>query len=254
MGISLLVALKATALFTAFVYVRNSCRKWFSFLLLYTSLVSFLVSIASHDAVNLPLLMGKRSDGSFPLWSLIIFGPYLGFVRLYVFFKRLKSKEPAFNQVCDGVYVGAWPSSLDRLPPGDPAIIDCTCELPRHPLFNKNAYICIPTWDTRSPRASDIESAVRWACRKRSQKKPVFIHCAFGHGRSVSVTCAILVELGVAEDWKQAEKLIKEQRPRIRMKRLHRKTLDEWSKFRLSSVKKDSDVSDVIMQDTTKTS
>lgn len=59
-----------------------------------------------------------------------------------------------------------------------------------------------------------------------------------GHGRSVAVMCALLVALGVAEDWKNAEKLICEKRPYIRMNALHRKALDEWSKHRLSSPSK----------------
>lgn len=47
--------------------------------------------------------------------------------------------------------------------------------------------------------------------------------------------CALLVALGIAEDWKDAEKLIKQKRPYIRMNALHRKALEEWSKHRLSS-------------------
>lgn len=50
--------------------------------------------------------------------------------------------------------------------------------------------------------------------------------------------CALLVALGVVEDWKDAERLIKEKRPYIRMNALHRKALEEWSKDRLSPPKK----------------
>lgn len=56
-----------------------------------------------------------------------------------------------------------------------------------------------------------------------------------GHGRSVAVACAILVALGVVEDWKNAEKYIRERRPYIRMNSLHHKALEEWSKHRISS-------------------
>lgn len=137
----------------------------------------------------------------------------------------------------EGLYVGGWPSSLDKLPSGNPAIIDCTCELPRNLLVSGHAYLCVPTWDTRSPDPGAIESAVKWACRKRAQNVPIFVHCAYGHGRSVAVMCALLVALGAAEDWKTAEKLIRERRPYIRMNALHRKALEEWSKHRLSPPK-----------------
>ena len=94
--------------------------------------------------------------------------------------RRFVSREEPYTEICEGVFVGGWPSSPDRLPPGNPAIIDCTSELPRKPEFLKNAYMCIPTWDTRAPEPSEIESALKWACRKRAQGVPVFIHCAYG--------------------------------------------------------------------------
>lgn len=50
--------------------------------------------------------------------------------------------------------------------------------------------------------------------------------------------CALLVALGVVDDWKDAERLIKEKRPYIHMNALHRKALEEWSKHRLSPRKK----------------
>lgn len=236
-GLSVLIGLKATFLFSLFVYLRTLGFIVLSIPFLYASLISLLVSIASHPLINLPMLLGKSSDGSFPIWSLIMFSPYLFFVRGFSALRRLKSGEPPYSEICEGLYVGGWPSSLDKLPPGNPAIIDCTCELPRKLGFAGFAYLCVPTWDTRSPQPGEIESAVRWACRKRAQNTPIFVHCAYGHGRSVAVMCALLVSLGITEDWKNSERLIKEKRPYIRMNALHRKALEEWSKHRLSSPK-----------------
>ncbi|KAL1817323.1 hypothetical protein DCAR_0521751 [Daucus carota subsp. sativus] len=233
-GLSMLIALKATTLFILFAYVRTLGFALLSIPILYASLVSFLVSIASHPSINLPLLLGKSSDGTFPIWSQIMFSPYLYFVRFFSALRRLTSGEPPYSEVCDGLFVGGWPSSLEKLPPGNPAIIDCTCELPRKKEVSGLAYLCVPVWDTRAPQPAEIESAVRWACRKRSQNIPIFVHCAYGHGRSVAVMCALLVALGLAEDWKNAEKMIRERRPYIRMNSLHRNALDEWSKNRIS--------------------
>ncbi|EPS69094.1 hypothetical protein M569_05674, partial [Genlisea aurea] len=208
---------------------------WLSIPLIYSSLVSFLVAVASHPSVNLPILLGKSTDGSFPLWSLIVFSPYLYFVRVFSAIRRLRSGEAPYTEIAEGLYVGGWPYAPDKLPPSKPAVIDCTCELPRKNNLPLNAYLCIPAWDTRAPSPSDIERAVNWACRKRAQGVPLFIHCAYGHGRSVAVMCAVLVALGLAEDWKSAEKIVKEKRPYIRLNSLHRRALDEWSKHRLSS-------------------
>lgn len=235
-GISVLIALKATSLLACFAYIRRLGFTLLSLPFLYASLISFLVSIASHPSINLPLLLGKTSDGTFPFLSLLIFSPYIYFVRIFSLLRRLRSREAPYSEVHDGIYVGAWPSSPRMLPPGDPAIVDCTCEFPR--VTSGLPYRCIPTWDTRSPQPADIESAVKWACRQRDLNRPIFVHCAYGHGRSVAVMCALLVALGITEDWKNAEKLIKQKRPYIRMNALHRKALEEWSRHRLSAPKK----------------
>ncbi|XP_031383632.1 uncharacterized protein LOC116197595 isoform X2 [Punica granatum] len=179
LGISVLIALKASFWFIIFTLLRILGLPKLSLAFLYSSLVSFLVSVASHPWINLPLFLGKRPDGSFPIWSLVIFGPYLLFVRVFSKLRRLLSGEEPYSEVCEGVYVGGWPSSRKKMPPGDPAIVDCTCEFPRRSEFAGQPYLCVPTWDTRSPQPQEIESAVKWALRKRAQNKPVFIHCAY---------------------------------------------------------------------------
>ncbi|GJN17097.1 hypothetical protein PR202_gb04137 [Eleusine coracana subsp. coracana] len=261
-GISRLVGLKAAVLLSAAYFFQGLGMTLISFPLMYTSLIAMLVSIASHPAVDLPLLLGKASDGSFPLWSWIMFSPFLLFIHMFVLLRRFVKNEPLYTEIADGVFVGGWPSSVEHLPPGDPAVIDCTCELPKSSTLSDNAYLCVATWDTRAPQPSQIESAVRWALRKRSQNKPIYVHCAYGniycshvisvtgHGRSVCVMCALLVALGLAEDWKAAEQMIREKRPSISMNTLHRKSLEEWSKHLLSSSRSgESDVSSVIHSD-----
>lgn len=231
----MLIGLKATSLLVMFGCLRSLGFKILSLPLLYASLVSILVSIASHPSINIPKLLGKNPDGTFPVWALIMFSPYLYFVRFFSDLRRLSSGEDPYNEIVEGLYVGGWPYSPEKIPPGNPAIVDCTCELPR--IVKGNSYLCVPTWDTRAPDPSEIESAVKWACRMQARGVPVFIHCAYGHGRSVAVMCALLVAVGAADDWKNAEKLIKQKRPYIRMNSLHRKALDEWSKHRLSTPK-----------------
>ncbi|KAJ6853737.1 uncharacterized protein M6B38_114040 [Iris pallida] len=241
MGISKVVGSVATVFLLASICLIKFGMTLFFIPILYDSLVAYVVALASHQSINFPLILGKRPDGTFPLWSKLLFGPFMMFAQMYWQFKKLKRKEAAYNEISEGLYVGGWPSSPDRFPPGEPAVIDCTCELPRTSVVPKDAYLCIPTWDTRSPQPAQIETAVRWACRFRAQKRPIYIHCAFGHGRSVCVMCALLVAVGVAEDWKAAEKMVREKRPRIRMNAQHRKSLEEWSKCRHLSKGESSD-------------
>ncbi|RVW58569.1 hypothetical protein CK203_110887 [Vitis vinifera] len=114
----------------------------------------------------------------------------------------------------------------------------------------------------------DIDNFIQWGvvCKTKAQHEIVDLDALFsslentvlfslsldkrpklgldgvGHGRSVCVMCALLVALGVAEDWKNAEKLIREKRPYIQMNALHRKALEEWSKHRLSSPKRNEEM------------
>ncbi|KAG6765087.1 hypothetical protein POTOM_029101 [Populus tomentosa] len=230
--------------------------------------------------VGLSILMVLQATALFLIFVSL---QNLDFTLLSLPFLFTSGEEP-YNEICEGVYVGGWPYSVDKLPPGNPAIIDCTCEFPRKEEFKGHSYLCLPTWDTRAPQPGEIESAVEWASRKRAQNVPVFIHCAYGrqffhvivilylqlvlswysskprlavwfseeelfarlwlyeymhvlcsHGRSVAVMCALLVALGVVEDWKKAELFIRERRPYISMNSVQYKALEEWSKHRLST-------------------
>uniref|UniRef100_A0A0A9HRH3 protein-tyrosine-phosphatase n=1 Tax=Arundo donax TaxID=35708 RepID=A0A0A9HRH3_ARUDO len=167
---------------------------------------------------------------------MILFGPFLMLARTYAIVKRFMRKESVYDEITEGLYLGGWPFMLKHLPPGGPSVIDCTCELPRSSFVPEDQYLCIATWDTRAPAPHQIELATRWACEKRSEGKPVYVHCAFGHGRSACVMCAILVALGIAENWKDAENIIRHRR-KIKMNALHRKNLEVWSKHRVSQKK-----------------
>uniref|UniRef100_A0A0A9GBW5 protein-tyrosine-phosphatase n=1 Tax=Arundo donax TaxID=35708 RepID=A0A0A9GBW5_ARUDO len=236
MGISKVTGIAATTLLVTSIILWAMGMRIVVFPFMAISFVAWIVTFASHNAVNLPRILGKNSMGRFPLWSMILFGPFLTLARAYAIVKRFMRKESVYDKIAEGLYLGGWPFMLKHLPPGDPSVIDCTCELPRSSFVPEDQYLCLATWDTRAPAPHQIELATRWACEKRSEGKPVYVHCAFGHGRSACVMCAILVALGVAENWKDAENIIRERR-KIKMNALHRKNLEEWSKHRVSQKK-----------------
>lgn len=236
MGISKVTGIAATALLATSISLWEVGMRITMVPFLATSFVAYIVTVASHNAINLPWILGKNSEGRFPLWSNILFGPFLMLARTYAMVKRFMRKESVYDKIAEGLYLGGWPFMLKHLPPGGPSVIDCTCELPRSAFVPTDEYLCVATWDTRAPAPYQIEFAARWACEKRAKGKPVYVHCAFGHGRSACVMCAILVALGIAENWKEAENIIRERR-KIKMNGVHRKTLDDWSKYRVSQKK-----------------
>ncbi|KAF3321788.1 Dual specificity phosphatase [Carex littledalei] len=236
MGISMFVGIATTGFLVPSLWLTKAGLPLLTIPFLYTSIILFIITIVSNTAINFPLILSKSpKTGRFPLWSILFFFPFLLLSRLYFHFKRIKRRdEPLYNEICDGLYLGGWPRSKGDMPPGVLSVIDCTCDLPHSGLVGPEDYICIGAFDTRAPLPWQIEFAVRWACAKRDTGRKIYIHCAFGHGRSACVMCALLVALGIAENWKEAEKIICKRRPRIKMNRLHRSTLEEWSKIRVS--------------------
>lgn len=180
MGISKVTGIAATALLVTSVSLWKIGLRIVTFPVLATCLVAWIVTFASHTAINLPWILGKNSVGRFPIWSLILFGPFLTLARSYAIVKRFMRKESVYNQIADDLYLGGWPFLMKHLPPGGPSVIDCTCELPRSSFVREDEYLCLATWDTRAPTTHQIELAARWACEKRSQGKPIYVHCAFG--------------------------------------------------------------------------
>ncbi|XP_002986569.2 uncharacterized protein LOC9659329 [Selaginella moellendorffii] len=232
MGLSLAVGIPAALILAAGAALLGVVsNRIFLLPLLHTSLIGFTVALFSHPRIDNPRILAKSSRGSFPIWSSFLFYPYLAGTRLYVRFRRRAGLEATYTEVCDGLFVGAWPFQREHIPPGNPAILDCTNELPRT-VGLELPYLCVPAWDTRALSPESIELAVRWALLQRSQSHPVFIHCAKGHGRSVAVMCALLVALGVVDDWKEGESLIKRHRPKISVNSAHRKSLQEWQRAR----------------------
>ncbi|KAK3136146.1 hypothetical protein QOZ80_5BG0428780 [Eleusine coracana subsp. coracana] len=236
MGISKVTGIAATTLLVSSIGLWKIGMRIVMFPFLATSFIAYIVTFASHNAVNIPWILGKNSVGRFSLCSTIFFGPFLMLARAYAIMKRFMRKESVYDKIAEGLYLGGWPFLLKHLPPGGPSVIDCTCELPRSSFVPEDEYLCLATWDTRAPAPDQIELAARWACDKRSKGKPVYVHCAFGHGRSACVMCAILVALGIAENWKDAENIIRERR-KIKMNALHRKNLEDWSKYQVAKKK-----------------
>lgn len=231
MGISKVVAVNSTLLLGVAYSLRKRTPWLLSVPLMHATAVGFLVALSAHPTFNLVHLFCKSKDGYFPWWSHVLFYPYMYMAKGYVYARRKQTMEPVYTEVTKGIYVGGWPFQLTDIPPGNPAVVDCTCELPRSECARDLPYLCIPTWDSRAPLAKDIQLAVQWASDMHArEKRPVFVHCAFGHGRSVTVLCALLLSLGVVDSWEAANKLIKDCRPQIHMNQLQIKSFEKWLK------------------------
>ena len=67
--------------------------------------------------------------------------------------------------------------------------------------------------DGSAPTDAQFRAAVTTVAKWRAADRCVFIHCAQGHGRTATITAAILVELELAVDFEQALSRVRAARP-----------------------------------------
>ena len=82
------------------------------------------------------------------------------------------------------------------------------------------------------PDVQLIEDGVKWLLEQRAEGRPVYVHCAHGHGRSTVVLCAALVAAGHANNFGEAFQEVKALRPRVKLNYRQRRALVEWAERR----------------------
>ncbi len=127
-------------------------------------------------------IFGKRANGSLPLWSWLVFLPFLLYTGAVWHVLRLISREPALNEVTEGLVVGR------RLLPGEikgdfENYVDLTAEFPEpRAIRNRAGYISFPVLDGAAPSSVALQDAIR-----RFRPGRTFIHCAQGHANDRNV-------------------------------------------------------------------
>lgn len=125
------------------------------------------------------------------------------------------------TEVTPGLYVGGWPSRRSDTF----AQLDCTCELPRR--GTAAAYYCEPMLDGLPVGVDALHRAVLKVIEWRRAGLVVVVHCAFGHGRSVAVTAAVLVLEGRATSVDEGLAMVRALRPGARLSATQRQAVVE---------------------------
>jgi protein-tyrosine phosphatase len=207
----------------ALVALAAWTRVW---LLLWPAVVLFAVAVVY--AMDAPRALGKRPDGTLAWWAWLAWAPLLGYMRLMHELARWLTREPVANEVAAGVWVGRRPRAHE-LPGGVAIVVDLCAELACAPgVANGRAYLAIPTLDSTSPTPAEIARAVD---AMLATDGAVFIHCAFGHGRSATVAAALLVRRGDAT-LEDVERKLRACRPRIGLNAAQRGALAEAVRLR----------------------
>lgn len=130
---------------------------------------------------------------------------------------------PVRLEIAPGLWVGGWPR---RGAPGF-AQLDLTAELPRR--GDALRYACVPMLDGAPPEPEAFRAAVDQVIAWRAEGLPVLVHCAYGHGRSVAVLVAAMVEAGLHDTWEDAHARVLAVRPRARMTPAQRQAVAEMT-------------------------
>jgi len=200
----------------AFVALALWTRVW---ILLWPAAV--LIGVAVVYLLRAPRALGKRSDGTLAWWGWLAWAPLFAYMRLLHECARWLTDEPVGNEVAPGVWVGRRPH-LRELPPGIAIVVDLCAELPAAPgVATGRSYLCIPTLDSMAPPPAAIARAVDAMIAANGG---VFVHCAFGHGRSATVAAALLVRRGDAT-LDDVERKLRAIRPRIGLNDIQRRAL-----------------------------
>lgn len=124
------------------------------------------------------------------------------------------------SEVAPGLWVGGWP----RRRTANEAQLDCTAELPRRGAALH--YACVPMLDGLAVPRHALGEAVGLVRGWRGSGMQTLVHCAYGHGRSVAVACAVLVLDGDAVSVEDALRRIQRTRPGARLDRHQRASVE----------------------------
>lgn len=142
--------------------------------------------------------------------SKVVMLPYLLFSGLVWHLLRAFSPEEPWCEVAPGIVVGR------RLLGGEyPAriatIVDLTAEMDeRRPAGYAGGYFNVPILDAASLPPDDLQQL---AARIAALPRPIYLHCAQGHGRTAMVTAAVLLASGEAKSPQEALDRITARRP-----------------------------------------
>lgn len=203
--------LTVAALFTA--YHRGGLWHPIALLGLWLSACAGLLAHAYSE--NDASAFGKESDGTMPpifLWGCL---PYALPLRLRQWVLTHLSKEPAYQELLPGIYLGRRPNQLADLPHGVTTVVDLAAEFPfpqtvRETLQN---YVSFPILEASTRPFDEL-----CACIDSLPTSGLYIHCAQGHGRTGFFACAFLLRKHLASSFQDAVSRVTTTRPGIRLR------------------------------------
>jgi protein-tyrosine phosphatase len=187
--------------------------------------VAFAVVAIGYGGAG-PRVFGKRPDGRLRWANLVALLPFFLFTWGVWHLLRLVSREPVWNELAPGVFLGRRVLAHE-LPPDIGLVIDLTAEfIEPHGVRSGRAYRSLPVLDAGLPDVKRLAELAREAAGFAGR---VYVHCAQGHGRTGLFAAAVLLARGAARDAGEAIRLVKAARPNVRLKPAQRRALEQLS-------------------------
>ncbi len=189
-----------------------------------------LLVVAVAYLSGISAVFGKTPRGSMsPLIAIPMF-PFLLATWLVWRIQIALLGEPIWNEVVPGLWVGRrcrW----DQLPPSTTAVIDCTAGFLADGVSRRTLrWLSLPILDGCPPTWDDCLRAFEFV--DQEPNPALFVFCAEGHGRSVTLAAVLLIKRGLADTPREAFEIIKNCRPRASLNAEQGKFLEEaWQRL-----------------------
>lgn len=191
---------------------------WF-YILLWPALSFALVAIAYYGVGV--FVYGKRPNGTLSLARALFLAPFLAYLTFIWHLIRCFSREPAFNQLTENVFIGRRLLSHER-PAHFDHIVDLTCEFNEPFGLRSSGYISFPTLDGHFTLPDLLLKRVAQIAELDGN---IYVHCAQGHGRTATFAIAYLLHVGISTSVDDAVKYVLERRPDAHLNRSQRAML-----------------------------
>ena len=105
--------------------------------------------------------------------------------------------------------------------PNGAIVVDMTAEFPVHPaLRTPSSLVLLPTLDARSPGPLCL---LQFARQLQNAGRPIYLHCAQGHGRSATLAAVLMVLREDAPTDDEAMRQMQRFRPAVHLHSVQRR-------------------------------
>jgi hypothetical protein len=178
----------------------------------------------------------KTPKGRINLLPRLLAWPYLVFE--YWGWRRYREtgREPLFEEVREGLFLGARIID-DDLPAlrkaGITAVLDMVAEFEAPDELRADpriAYVALPVLDGTTPSLAEIEMGARFLTETMAAGRKALVHCTFGHGRSAMLAAAALIRIHDADGPEGALEILGRLERRIWLTRSQKRALAKFSR------------------------